>query len=158
MPRLNKFIWLLILLLPFSPGEASGANPGPEKKVQTRILTATGNFDPFRPFLERDALLLRERGRQTAVPRSPLLQRPLRTFRLVGIGGDDRERTAVVEDENRRFYLVKKGSHLGSENARVTMIARDHIIVERRITAGTGVEKTEEMKLSFHQEEQREMP
>jgi Tfp pilus assembly protein PilP len=52
----------------------------------------------------------------------------------VGIAGDDRRRTAVVEDGiAKKFYALFIGTYIGPNEGRVVEILPDRVIVEERI-------------------------
>ncbi len=104
-----------------------------------------GKPDPFHPFIETDLALQKkqeeelkkkavEKAATKGRPISPLQQSEIGQFRLVGIAGNDRRRTAVVEDEPvKKFYTLFVGTVIGPNEGRVVEIFPDRVIVEERI-------------------------
>jgi Tfp pilus assembly protein PilP len=100
-----------------------------------------GKSDPFHPFIETDLALqkklesdLKKKVATKARPISPLQQSEIGHFRLVGIAGDDKRRTAVVEDGTvKKFYPLFVGTVIGPNEGRVVEILPDRVIVEERI-------------------------
>jgi type IV pilus assembly protein PilP len=104
-----------------------------------------GKPDPFYPFIETDLAIqkkqkadLKKRAAINAAvkgrPLSPLQQSEIGQFRLVGIAGDDKRRTAVVEDGTvKKFYPLFVGTYIGPNEGRVAEILPDRVIVEERI-------------------------
>jgi Tfp pilus assembly protein PilP len=85
-----------------------------------------GKPDPFRPFVEVDIVV--KKDEITSI--FPLQRVETENFRVVGIGGDNIRRVAVVEDTAKKFYPLFKGTHIGLYNGKVIEIMRDHVIVE----------------------------
>jgi Tfp pilus assembly protein PilP len=100
-----------------------------------------GKSDPFHPFIETDLALqkklesdLKKKVATKARPISPLQQSEIGHFRLVGIAGDDKRRTAVVEDGTvKKFYPLFVGTVIGPNEGKVVEILPDRVIVEERI-------------------------
>lgn len=128
------------------------------KEPQVKISHLKGKPDPFRPFLEADAKNAREREKLQAMPLSPLQQSPLESFRLTGIAGSMHARIAIVEDRRGRFYVLRPGTYIGTDNGRVVKIHNDHVIIEERRKTSWGREKISEVKMTFHMEGREERP
>jgi Tfp pilus assembly protein PilP len=102
---------------------------------------AVGKPDPFRPFIETDLdqKIRKEgspgkKGGVKSRPLSPLQQKEIGQFRLVGIAGDDKRRTAVVEDgAAKKIYPLFVGTYIGLNEGRVVEILPDRVIVEERV-------------------------
>jgi Tfp pilus assembly protein PilP len=102
---------------------------------------SSGKPDPFQPFLELDQTLLKKKQEEqqkkaTAKgrPISPLQQAEIVQFRLVGIAGDDRRRTAIVEERTtKKYYPLSVGTYIGPNEGRVAEILADRVVVEERI-------------------------
>lgn len=104
-----------------------------------------GKPDPFYPFIERELAIQKKQeedlkkkaAMKSAVktrPVSPLQQSEIGQFRLVGIAGDDKRRTAMVEDGTvKKFYPLFVGTVIGPNEGRVAEILPDRVIVEERI-------------------------
>jgi Tfp pilus assembly protein PilP len=106
---------------------------------------SAGKPDPFYPFIETEMAiqkkqeedLKKKKAVKSAVkggPISPLQQSEIGQFRLVGIAGDDKRRTAVVEDGTaKKFYPLFVGTVIGPNEGKVAEILPDRVIVEERI-------------------------
>jgi Tfp pilus assembly protein PilP len=111
---------------------------------------AVAKPDPFRPFIETDAeqKIRQEEGLgkkkvEKSLPLSPLQQREIGEFRLVGIAGNDDRRTAVVEDGTaKKTYSLFVGTYIGRNEGRVIQILPDRVIVEERAEDPVKKEKT----------------
>jgi Tfp pilus assembly protein PilP len=124
---------------------AKPALPGALQPSSPTVYPPVGKPDPFHPFIETDLALqkkleadLKKKETLTAAkkerPISPLQQAEIAQFRLVGIAGDDRRRTAVVEDGTvKKFYPLFVGTVIGPNEGRVVEILPDRVIVEERI-------------------------
>lgn len=156
MERTNRFsvrrkFWrfLVIVALMAFPVKLTEAADKKSPTPPMERFDLRGRPDPFRPFLERDARIKRAQERLKVMPLSPLLQSPVRNFRLTGIMGADDDRVAVVEDGQGRFFLLFPGSNIGTRSGRVAGIHKDHIVIEERTKIPGGREKREEIKLRF---------
>jgi len=151
LPRhLVIIVSLLVIALP-----ATTVFPGTfPKAVPEEPYSPKGKPDPFRSFIEKDALFRRARERVQVLPVSPLLQREVDEFRLKGIAFDGRRYTALIEDERGRFYPIREGAGIGTRNGRVTRIFPDHVIVEERIKTPSGQEKVEFITIRLPREGQ----
>ena len=139
-----------------TPGTAPAASPS------TRSRTV-GKPDPFRPFIETDLDQkikkeeLSKKGGGKSRPLSPLQQKEIGQFRLVGIAGDDKRRTAVVEDgAAKKIYPLFVGTHIGSNEGRVAQILPDRVIVEERVEDQTKKGKQTQSRrvtMMLHNEE-----
>ncbi|MBA4423560.1 MAG: hypothetical protein C0390_10780 [Syntrophus sp. (in: bacteria)] len=121
-----------------------------------------GNPDPFRPFIETDPeqmikKLSKKKGREGR-PISPLQLGEIGQFRLVGIAGDDKKRTAVVEDGIvKKFYSLFVGTYIGPNDGRVAEILPDRVIVEEQVEDQTKKAKkarTRRIIMTLHKEEE----
>lgn len=123
-----------------------------------------GKPDPFRPFIETDLeQKIRKEGSQSkkggvkSRPLSPLQQMEIKQFRLVGIAGDDKKRTAVVEDGTaKKIYPLFVGTYIGPNEGRVAQILPDRVIVEERVEDQTKKGKQAQIRritMMLHKEE-----
>lgn len=135
----------------------------PASPRSTRPRTV-GKPDPFRPFIETDpdpkirkSERVVKKGGEKSRPISPLQQREVGQFRLVGIAGDDRRRTAVVEDGTaKKIYPLLVGTHIGPNEGRVVEILPDRVIVEERVEDQTARNKKIQVRrvtMRLHKEE-----
>jgi Tfp pilus assembly protein PilP len=99
---------------------------------------AAAKPDPFLPFVETEPVVKKKseqgQGKKEVVkklPVSPLQQREIRQFRLVGIAGDERKRMAMVEDgAAKKVYPLVVGTYIGPNDGRVAEILPDRVIIE----------------------------
>jgi Tfp pilus assembly protein PilP len=109
------------------------------------LYRSAGKPDPFLSFVETDLAQKKkqeENLRKESVlkkrPISPLQQGDISQFRLVGIAGNEKRRTAVVEDGiAKKMYTLSVGSYIGPNEGRVVEILRDRVIVEEPTNEGT---------------------
>ncbi|HOD98291.1 MAG TPA: pilus assembly protein PilP [Syntrophales bacterium] len=102
-----------------------------------------GKPDPFKPFLEAELALrklkeLEKRRLQKKLPLSPLQRAPIDQFRLVGVGGVPKSRTALVQDQAGKYYTLNIGVPIGTKNGRVVKILADRVIIDEPVA---GVDK-----------------
>jgi len=128
--------------------------------------SVVGKPDPFHPFMETDPAVIKQR-QETAlkqagsvrvvkgVPVSPLQRMDVGHFRVIGIVGDERKRTAMIEDgAAKKYYPIAVGTPIGLNNGRVAKIERDRVIVAEPVQ-GKGKKKETRlvtMKLYRHDE------
>jgi len=137
-------------VVPAAP-TAPGAAPETAQEYQMPAVKK----DPFKPFLEMDQILMRkkqeERQKKAAAkgrPISPLQQAEIGQFRLVGIAGDDRKRTAIVEDsKTKRFYPLSVGTYIGPNEGRVAEILADRVVVVERAATPDKKKKTQTKRI-----------
>jgi Tfp pilus assembly protein PilP len=118
--------------------DEGGVAPQPSSPT---VYHSVGKSDPFHPFIETDPAVqkkleadLKKKAVTKGRPISPLQQSEIEQFRLVGIAGDDKRRTAVVEDGAvKKFYALFVGTVIGPNEGRVVEILPDRVIVEERI-------------------------
>lgn len=118
------------------------------------IYNPVGKPDPFRPFIEMELIKKKMVERPKPLPISPLQRFSIDQFKLVGIGGDDKHRVAIVEDEKGKFYPLLQGTYIGQNNGRVVKILADHIIVEERVETSTGKTRARQITIRLHREEE----
>ncbi len=141
------------------------APPAPAKPVAADSLIfhydPKGKPDPFKPFVDAELALrkLKEaqvKKQQQKLPLSPLQRVGIEQFKLVGIGGNEKGRTAVVQDMAGKYYTLSIGTPIGMNNGKVARILSDKVIVEEPTAGGkkakTGAKKVE-MKLLKEGEE-----
>lgn len=134
---------------------AAPAAPGAAPETAQEYRLPTVKKDPFKPFLEMDQILMRkkqeERQKKVAAkgrPISPLQQAEIGQLRLVGIAGDDRKRTAIVEDrKTKRFYPLSVGTYIGPNEGRVAEILADRVVVVERSATPDKRKKTQTKRI-----------
>jgi type IV pilus assembly protein PilP len=101
-----------------------------------------GKADPFKPFMETDLAVIKKKSeamkskQALSAPKaiSPLQQKDIGQFFLVGIAGDQHRRTAIVEDKAaKKHYPLYVGTSIGKNQGRVAQILTDKVIVEEMI-------------------------
>jgi len=103
-----------------------------------------GKPDPFQPFVEKEISLKKRRTIKKVKPLSifPLQRAGLGEFKLIGIAGNEQERTAMVTDVRGKFFPLVVGTMIGLNGGRVVRILEDRVIVEEKAAAGKGQYKT----------------
>jgi Tfp pilus assembly protein PilP len=101
--------------------------PTPENTYSYNPL---GKPDPFRPFVEVDIVVKKKDEKIEVASIFPLQRAGTENFRVVGIGGDNIRRVAVVEDATKKYYPLFTGTHIGLHNGKVIEIMHDRVIVE----------------------------
>jgi Tfp pilus assembly protein PilP len=125
---------------------------------------SVGKPDPFGPFIVTDPepkVRKEEKPvKKEAVksrPLSPLQQKEIEVFRLVGIGGNEKRRIATVEDGiAKKIYPLFMGTHIGPNEGRVVEILPDRVIVEERIEDQTKKGKQAQIRriiMTLHKDE-----
>jgi Tfp pilus assembly protein PilP len=160
-------------LPPAAPAGGSGgplAKPLPAAALPpapTYEYNATGKSDPFEPFMETDPALKAKKEedlRKKAAagvkgrPISPLQQVDIEQLRLVGIAGDDRRRTAIVEDGvAKKHYPLFVGTYIGMNGGRIVSIRPDRVIIEERLPGQSPKAKKPKVKritVMLHKEDE----
>ena len=116
--------------------------------------------DPFRPFIELDqekALALKKKAESKVLPVSPLQRAEIDQFRLLGIAGDERSRTAMVDDGKGKFYPLIVGTAIGMNQGRVAQILADRVIVEEA-TKERGKKKVKRIIMKLRRDEEERKP
>jgi type IV pilus assembly protein PilP len=100
-----------------------------------------GKSDPFKPFMETDASVIKKKEEALKKKKtkldtagktiSPLQKADLNQFQLVGIAIDKNEKTAIVEDKSaKKHYPVFVGTYIGLNGGRIAEILADRFVVE----------------------------
>lgn len=93
-------------------------------------LESAGRKDPFKPYIETGAEVVKKQKQKGALPLSPLQRQDLSVFNLVGISGNDRNGwKAIVEDSEKKYYPVVEGTLIGLDQGHVSSIKSDRVIV-----------------------------
>ncbi len=112
-----------------------------------------GKADPFKPFMETDAEVIKKKAEEQKNKKikaltnviNPLQKEDIGKYSLVGIIGDVKRRTAIVEDKAaKRHYPIFVGTYIGQNGGMVAAILVDRLIVEER--AGDDQEKSKNKK------------
>jgi len=176
MTKRNKGIISFFALVLLSAGPVYSAPPDVAPKSAVKSLAAPpavaadslnfhydpkGKTDPFKPFVEAELALRKVKEAQLKkkrqkLPLSPLQRAGIEQFKLVGIGGNEKGRTAVVQDMAGKYYTLSIGTPIGMNNGKVAKILRDRVVVEEPMAKGrkgkTAAKKVE-MRLLKESEE-----
>ncbi|RMG59686.1 MAG: hypothetical protein D6713_04870 [Deltaproteobacteria bacterium] len=87
--------------------------------------TATNLRDPFVPFIREKIVPVARKTRAL----TPLEKFDLGELKLVGILMKGNERVALVEDNQGKGYMVKKGTRIGKNGGVVTRITDETVVV-----------------------------
>jgi Tfp pilus assembly protein PilP len=86
-----------------------------------------GSKDPFKAFIDTGDI---KKQQAKTAPISPLQRQDLFMFNVVGISGSDQEGwKAIVEDGDKKFYIIKVGTLIGLDEGRVSQIRPDRVVV-----------------------------
>lgn len=110
-----------------------------------------GKVDPFKPLVREvvpKAQAKTKPGGLTALERLSF-----DTIRLVGIGGTEKTRLAIISDSKGKSYILLLGSLIGPNNGRVAEIAADKIIIEEPVDSEKGKKRFRRVPLLLHKEE-----
>jgi len=133
-------IWLTIMASPVRAEEGNAVSPVDSSSVQANSATLVsppsppgvpGSKDPFKPFIETGAdVIKRQKEKAKTLPISPLQRQDLSAFNVVGISGSDQEGwKAIVEDGEKKFYIVREGMLIGLSEGRILQIRSDRVVV-----------------------------
>ncbi len=112
-----------------------------------------GKPDPFKPFIDLEIDLRKKLERPKALPISPLQRVGVDQFRVVGIGGDEHSKIAMVQDLKGKFYPIFLGTYIGLNSGRVVQILADRIIIEEKIKLEAKKTKISRITMKLHKEE-----
>ncbi len=170
MRRRSRFL-LPLILAGFFLGAGQGWSAGPADKQATApappaavppaaySFSPAGKPDPFKPFVEAE-LAYRKRlelAKKKNLPLSPLQRAGVESFRLLGIAGNQRQRTALIADAAGKTYSLSVGAKIGLHEGKVVSIHSDRVLVEEpSLTKGKQAKaRIIEMKLRREGEEGR---
>ncbi len=163
MKRKNNVIGAIgiafLLLISANAKEAAFAATGPQKAIPPDYhYNPAGKPDPFKPFVEMDLALKKKVEKKAALSIFPLQREGLDQFNLVGIGGNDERRIAIVEAKNNKgkFYPIALGTIIGLNGGKVVEIRKDRFIVEEEAKGRTG--KKTRITRKFQRDEEEGTP
>jgi type IV pilus assembly protein PilP len=118
-----------------------------------------GKADPFKPFVDVELAHRKrlEMEKKKNLPLSPLQRAGVESFRLLGIAGNETQKTALIADAAGKTYSLSVGTRIGLHNGRVVGIRSDRVLVEEpAMTKGRQAKaRIIEMKLRREGEEGR---
>lgn len=144
MPRNSLIIMIVLLVAGVSDhvAYATETNAAKQAPPASYSFNPVGKPDPFRPFVEKDPVLLKKKaGTVAASSIFPLQKVGLDQFNLIGIASDGERRVAVVETKDSRgsrFYALTLGTVIGLNKGKVVEIGNDLFIVEEVISLRSG--------------------
>ena len=163
MKRKNNVIGAIgiafLLLISANAKEAAFAAAGPLKAVPPDYhYNPAGKPDPFKPFIELDLAVKKKVEKKAALSIFPLQREGLDQFNLVGIGGNDENRIAIVEAKNKKgkFYHIALGTIIGLNGGKVVEIRKDRFIVEEGAKGRSG--KKTRITKKFQRDEEEGTP
>ncbi|MBN2397941.1 MAG: pilus assembly protein PilP [Deltaproteobacteria bacterium] len=123
-----------LLLLPVATSVLCGDTEGAAADLYR--YNPQGKPDPFKPFIE-----IVEKG-ATAVPLSPLRRFSVEEFRLMGIVRTFHKEIAIVQAPGGKWYTLRRGTRIGSNEGRVAEIRSDSVVVSEKIQDSSGTIRT----------------
>jgi len=117
-----------------------------------------GKPDPFKPFIDLEIDLKKKMALSKALPINPLQRVDIDQFRLVGVGGDEYSKIAMVQDTKGKFYPIFLGTYIGLNSGRVVQILADRVMVEEKTKLESGKTKTHIITMKLRKEEGEERP
>jgi len=128
-------IWLSVIAFSVQAEDGGALSPFDSSSAQPDSVSVAsppgtlGSKDPFKPFVETGVDVTKKQQAKT-LPISPLQRQDLSAFSVVGISGSDQEGwKAIVEDGEKKFYIIKEGTLIGLAEGRVLQIKADRVIV-----------------------------
>ncbi|MBI4634357.1 MAG: pilus assembly protein PilP [Deltaproteobacteria bacterium] len=140
------------------PAKAPESAPAKTSPLESYTYNPVGKPDPFLPFIEKDLIVKKKAGKSSRASIFPLQNAGVDQFKLVGIAGNERRRTAVVEDERGKFYTLNEGTYIGQNNGRVKSILADRVIVEEKISLESGGARINRITIKLHKEDNEGKP
>ena len=153
---MNYLVWLIPgLILAASPLNAAPADAKPGETaakpdaLQHMVKAPEIDFaklrDPFASYLarvatKRQAELAKKKQKFMANDRQrdPLEKFDLDVLKLVAIFSMGGERVAMIEDSERKGYIVRKGNYIGKNNGKVDKIDDDTVFLIEKILDPAG--------------------
>ena len=130
-------------------GEVNPAITMPQGNHPTFSYDSLGKPDPFRPFINFNAI---ERPIPTEEPKTPLERYSLNQFKLVGILLADKH-FAMVEDPEQISYTIIEGEKLGNLSGTVEEIRENEIIIAEPYLDIYDQQQIRKITLKLHVEE-----
>jgi type IV pilus assembly protein PilP len=104
-----------------------------------------GKADPFRPFIQLSPEKTPRSGFLT-----PLQKYDISQLRLVAIITLPEGNVGLVEDQQGKGYLLKRGTAIGRHDGKVKAIQKDRVIIEEDYSDVLGQAKVNEISLFLH--------
>lgn len=100
----------------------------------TDLFNPQGKLDPFEPlFQAKPIALAAKKKKRRSGPPTPLEKVSLEQLKLVAIVRTQNENKALVQEATGKGYIVKKGTYIGLNSAKIIKILKDRIIVEEEV-------------------------
>ncbi len=120
-----------------------------EKEEMEFSYNPAGRPDPFKPFIE-----LAPEKRPKAAFLTPLQKYDISQLKLVAIITAPEGSVALVEDQQGKGYLLKKGTAIGRHDGKVKAVLKDRVIIEESYSDVLGQAKVNEISLFLHRPEE----
>jgi type IV pilus assembly protein PilP len=137
---------------PAAPAKPAAQAPQSNREEAYRY-NPEGRIDPFKPFVELDAVARKKAETSKAPPLSPLQRVGIEQFRLVGIIEGNKSRRAMVQDASGKFYSLVPGAQIGVNKGRVTAINKDSVIVHEMVASDEGKMESRRQVMKLRQDE-----
>ncbi len=108
-----------------------------------------GKPDPFKPFIQ----LTPEKTRPSSFL-TPLQKYDLSQLKLVAIIALPEGNVALVEDQQGKGFMIKKGTAIGRRDGKVKTILKDRVVIEEAYSDIFGQAKVNEISLFLHRPEE----
>ncbi|HYA15100.1 MAG TPA: pilus assembly protein PilP [Syntrophales bacterium] len=169
---LSKFFMALIVVMWTSASNAADPKAADTKGTDAQVVETKvadlkaaseyrynpiGKPDPFKPFIDLE-IDLKKKVKSKPLSINPLQRASIDQFRVVGIGGDEHSRIAMIQDFKGKFYPIYLGTYIGLNSGRVVQILTDRVIVEEKITLESNKTKTTRITMKLHKEEGEGQP
>ncbi len=122
-----------------------------EDTSQILFYDPKGRRDPFLPFIKPK--LSKAEKEDNAKVLVGLQKYDVKQLKVVAIIWGIDNPTAMVEDPERKGYVLKKGSLVGKRNGRVVAILKDRIVIRENYRDAFGERKSTEVFLELPKEE-----
>ncbi len=114
-----------------------------------------GRIDPFAPFLHKpdpQAVDIRTQEIQRRAPRTPLERVALGQLKLTAVMRLTDDQLAMVEDNNGKGFIVKKGTYIGENGGRVSDIVENKVIVQETYNDVFGKTSVRQIELKLQKQ------
>lgn len=115
-----------------------------------------GKPDPFRPLVREIVAQKKTESKPMPTMGATALERiGIEQMKLVGIGGYEKTRVAIVTDPKGKSFILTVGSPIGLYRGKVAEILSDQIIIEESMSAD-GRNQLRRIPLRLYKEESEE--
>lgn len=109
------------------------------KTFETFEYHEAGRRDPFSPSAsEQEELVTSGPRPEENRPPEPLESFPLDGLKMMGTLGKGAGMVVLVRDPDNVIHRVRRGSYMGQNNGRITVLAEDHLDLIELVSNGNG--------------------